>query len=63
MNKELERHWAPTEKVYVHKDKTTGLYGEMLIISPDDLYTIEDFVLIDKKDLEQYFNPTEEETE
>lgn len=63
MNEQLERHWAPTDKVYVHKDKEKGLYGELLIISPDDPYTIEDFVLIDSSELETYFAPEEEATE
>lgn len=64
MNQEqLEKHWAPEGKVYVNKNKETGLYGELLMLSPDDPYQLEDFVLIDKSELEAYFAPDEEATE
>ena len=63
MNEQLEKHWAPENKVYVHKDKEKGLYGELLIISPDDPYQFEDFVLIEKSELEAYFAPEEGATE
>lgn len=63
MNEQLERHWAPEGKVYVHKDKEKGLYGELLVLSPEDPHTVEDFVLIDSSELEAYFAPEEEATE
>lgn len=63
MNQELERHWAPKGKLYVTKDKSAGLYGELLIISPDDPYQASDFVLIDKEDLESYFTSEQEADE
>lgn len=62
-NIKLEKHLAPEGKLYVHKKKSKGLYGEMVIILPDDLYTIDDFILIDKNELEDYFNKVEESEE
>lgn len=52
----MNNYWAPEGKIYVHKDKTKKLYGEMVIVKEEDDYTIEDFILIDIEKKEEYFN-------
>jgi len=61
MSTEYEIHWAPKDKVYVHKDKNLKLYGEMVVILPDDDYTLQDFELIKEKELLNYFKEIEGE--
>ena len=51
----METYWAPEEKIYVHKDKKRKLYGEMILIFPEDDYVIEDFILIKTSEVKEYF--------
>jgi hypothetical protein len=46
---EYEFHQAPEEKVYVHKDNV-NLFGEVIVITEEDSYTIDDFNIMSKEE-------------
>jgi hypothetical protein len=46
------QYLAGENEIYVHKEKEF-LFGKVIIITPDDDYTIEDFELVDE---EEYMN-------
>jgi len=54
MIENYEIYRAPKGKVYVHKNEQIKLFGEVVFVSPDDPYTIDDFKLIDENELQNY---------
>jgi hypothetical protein len=45
----MEIFKAPKGLIYKHKSNSL-LYGEAVVITPEDVYSIEDFDLIDKEE-------------
>ena len=50
----MQEYKADKGKVYVYTKGDKILFGEIVFILPTDDYTIEDFIQIDSKDLENY---------